>query len=125
MPKTLIQERIASHRRFWKGEGPSLLLISPESGPLYDTTDYARRFVDPQLMWESEIRRAQSAVDWPTDGIPTVRPNLGVIFVPAIAGQSYEVKNDQMPWPGRATGLGRYPRGAPGGCGRGRSDAAC
>ncbi|MCX6914158.1 MAG: hypothetical protein NT167_14080 [Verrucomicrobia bacterium] len=100
MNRPLIQERIASHRRFWKGEGPSLLLISPESGPLYDTTDYARRFVDPQQMWEAEIQRAQLVVDWPTDGIPTVRPNLGVIFVPAIAGQSYELKNDQMPWPG-------------------------
>ena len=100
MNRPLIQERIASHRRFWKGEGPSLLLISPESGPLYDTTDYARRFVDPQQMWEAETQRAQLAVDWPTDGIPTVRPNLGVIFVPAIAGQSYELKNDQMPWPG-------------------------
>ena len=100
MRGTLIQEKIASHRKFWNGEGPSLLLISPESGPLYDTADYAQRFADPQQMWESEIRRAQPILDWPTDGIPTVRPNLGVVFVPSIAGQGYELKDDQMPWPG-------------------------
>ena len=100
MSRTLIEERIASHQRFWKGEGPSLLLVSPESRPLYDTADYARRFADPQQMWESEIRRAQPILDWPTDGIPTVRPNLGVVFVPSIAGQGCEVNNDQMPWPG-------------------------
>jgi len=100
MRGTLIHEKIASHRKFWNGEGPSLLLISPDSGPLYDTADYARRFADPQQMWESEIRRAQPILDWPTDGIPTVRPNLGVVFVPSIAGQGYELKDDQMPWPG-------------------------
>jgi hypothetical protein len=98
--QSLLKERIKSHQSFWRGEGASLLLIPPESGPLYDTADYARRFADPQQMWEAEIRRAQTVVDWPTDGIPTVRPNLGVVFVPAIAGQGCVVKDDQMPWPG-------------------------
>ena len=102
-----IDERIAAHRRFWSGAGPCLLLVQPESGPLYDTTDYAQRFADPRRMWEAEMRRAQSVMNWPTDGIPTVRPNLGVVFVPAIAGQSYEVKNDQMPWPGEPLALER------------------
>jgi hypothetical protein len=100
MSDACIEEKIASHRSFWRGEGPSLLLVPPDSDPLYDTNDYARRFADPQRMWESEIRRAESMVGWPTDGIPTVRPNLGVIFVPSIAGQGYELKDDQMPWPG-------------------------
>jgi hypothetical protein len=103
----LIDEKIASHRRFWEGKGPSLLLVPCESGPLYDTSDYARRFADPQLMWESECRRAQTMVDWPTDGIPTVRPNLGVVFIPAIAGQDYELKPDQMPWPGHPLEMDR------------------
>jgi hypothetical protein len=37
-------------------------------------------------------------IDWPTDGIPTVRPNLGTIFVPALTGQEYLVQVGQMPW---------------------------
>jgi hypothetical protein len=56
------------------------------------------------LMWESEMRRARAAVDWPTDGIPTVRPNLGVIFVPTMAGLGYDLKDEQMPWPGEPLG---------------------
>jgi hypothetical protein len=100
VPGPLIQEKVERHQRFWGGQGPSLLLSSPDSGPLYDTKDYAQRFVDPLRMWESEFQRAQDLVDWPTDGIPTVRPNLGVIFVPSIIGQGYDVKDDQMPWPG-------------------------
>jgi hypothetical protein len=99
-----MKEKIANHRQFWEGKGPSLLLLSPEIAPLYDTTNYDRLFADPQLMWESEMRRAQVLVDWPTDGIPTVRPNLGVIFVPSVAGQGYELKTDQMPWPGEPLG---------------------
>jgi hypothetical protein len=51
-------------------------------------------------MWESEIRRARAVADWPTDGIPTVRPNLGVVFINAIAGQTYLLNEGQMPWPG-------------------------
>ncbi len=46
------------------------------------------------------MRRARALLDWPTDGIPTVRPNLGVIFVPGVVGQNYEVQPGQMPWPG-------------------------
>lgn len=95
-----MKDKIENHRRFWDGQGPSLLLVPAETGPLYDTTDYDRRFADPRLMWEAEMRRARVVLDWPTDGIPTVRPNLGVIFVPAIAGQDYQVQCDQMPWPG-------------------------
>jgi hypothetical protein len=92
--------KIESHRRFWEGQGPSLLLVPTESGPLYDTTDYDRRFADPELMWGAEMRRARAVVDWPTDGIPTVRANLGVVFVPSVAGQGFRVHTDQMPWPG-------------------------
>jgi hypothetical protein len=95
-----LHEKVESHRRFWAGKGPSLLLVPAESDPLYDTTDYDRRFADPRLMWESEMRRAQAVVGWPTDGIPTVRPNLGVVFVPSVAGQGYQIQTDQMPWPG-------------------------
>jgi hypothetical protein len=97
-----MNEEIQAHRRFWEGQGPSLLLIPAQSGPLYDTHDYRRRFLDPQAMWDSEIRRAELPTDWPADGIPCVRPNLGVVFVPSIAGQDYAFQDDQMPWPGAA-----------------------
>lgn len=92
--------RIERHRSFWAGQGPSLLLTSPDSGPLYETSDYRRRFLDPQRMWEAEMRRAEVLIGWPTDGIPTVRPNLGVVFIPSIAGQQFMVQDGQMPWPG-------------------------
>ncbi len=95
-----MRELIERHRRFWRGEGPSLLLVPARDAALYDTARYDRLFAEPPLMWESEMRRARPLVGWPTDGIPTVRPNLGVIFVPSLAGQGYEVKTDQMPWPG-------------------------
>lgn len=95
-----MKEKIQQHRNFWAGQGPSLLLLEAEDQPLYDTADYRRRFLNPQLMWEAEMRRARAILDWPTDGIPTVRPNLGVVFVPAVAGQSYQVHDGQMPWPG-------------------------
>ena len=99
-----MQERIEAHERFWRGEGPCLLLIPPSEQALYDCADYPTRFGDPEAMWESEMARARPAVDWPTDGIPTVRPNLGVIFTPAVAGLSYQLKPDQMPWPGPPLG---------------------
>ena len=88
------------HRRFWRGEGPSLLLIPAARNSLYDLDDYPRRFRDPQAMWESEMARARPVVDWPTDGVPTVRPNLGVTFVPAMAGLPFNLPEGAMPWPG-------------------------
>jgi hypothetical protein len=39
-------------------------------------------------------------LDWPTDGVPTVRPNLGTTFIPALFGQDYHLSDGQMPWPG-------------------------
>ncbi len=95
-----IEARKAAFCEFWAGHGPSLLLLPAGSGPQYDTTDYVARFEDPERMWEAEMRRARAIADWPTDGIPAVRPNLGVIFIPGAAGQAYEVRNDTMPWPG-------------------------
>ncbi len=101
-PMGLIAARKGLHEAFWRGEGPSLILIPVGDGPLYDTSDYYARFHDPAQMWQAEIERARQVIDWPTDGIPTVRPNLGTIFVPALAGQEYLVQNGQMPW-ARAT----------------------
>jgi hypothetical protein len=96
-----MENRIELHRRFWKGGGPSLILIPPFREELYDLNDYPARFQDPRLMWESEIRRARALIDHPTDGIPTVRPNLGVITIPAMAGQTFNTPADSMPWPGK------------------------
>jgi len=89
------------HKKFWNGEGPCLILIPPLKADLYDLDNYPARFRDPRLMWESEIRRAKGVIDWPTDGIPTVRPNLGVITIPAMAGQSFTTPPGSMPWPGK------------------------
>jgi hypothetical protein len=93
-----LKERFDLHNAFWRGEGPGLILIPVGDVPLYDTAGYAARFYEPAKMWEAEIARARSVIDWPTDGIPTVRPNLGTIFVPALAGQEYLVQDGQMPW---------------------------
>ncbi len=101
MADPLMNKR-ALHEAFWRGESPSLILIPRGEQELYDLADYPTRFYDPQAMWESEIRRAEPVVDWPTDGMPTVRPNLGVIFVPAMAGLSYHLPTDAMPWPGES-----------------------
>lgn len=91
---------INRHHAFWLGEGPCLILIPPEKQELYDVRDYPARFSDPQAMWEAEMRRAERVAAWPTDGIPTVRPNLGVVFVPSLAGQGFQLADDTMPWPG-------------------------
>jgi hypothetical protein len=109
MIKTL-GEKIVMHKQFWQGKGPCLILITtPELASLdpgtetldkYDTAGYNERFYAPQKMWESEMRRAREVLDWPTDGIPTVRPNLGTVFIPAMAGQEIRLPENQMPHAG-------------------------
>ena len=95
-----LSDKRQAHERFWQGEGPCLILIPPPEPDMYEPAGYRERFENPRLMWEYEIGNARAVLDWPTDGIPTVRPNLGVVFVPAIAGQAYELREGQMPWPG-------------------------
>lgn len=94
-------EKVELHTRFWQGKGPCLILIPTSQIPQYDTEGYAELFEHPLRMWHSEMHRARPVVGWPTDGIPTVRPNLGVVFIPGIAGQAYTVRDDAMPWPGK------------------------
>ena len=104
-----LQDRLATQRRFWAGEGPSLLFV-PQSDPLFATGEaalysldsYPERFRDPSLMYDSERGRAEQMLDWPTDGVPTMRPNLGTILIPASAGQPFEVRRGAMPWPGES-----------------------
>jgi len=76
-----------------------MALFKTSEAALYDLSDYPERFEDPAKMFASELSRAELMLDWPTDGIPTVRPNLGTIFVPACVGQEYEVRPGNMPWP--------------------------
>ncbi|MBN1864307.1 MAG: hypothetical protein JW808_05350 [Victivallales bacterium] len=95
----MIADKIELHRNFWSGMGSSLILIPPCEGELYDLDDYCRRFNHPAEMWKSEMNRARPVVGWPTDGIPCVRANLGVVFVPALAGQGFKVIEGSMPWP--------------------------
>ncbi|MHC4574115.1 MAG: hypothetical protein ACYS76_08285, partial [Planctomycetota bacterium] len=99
--------KIEMHKAFWRGEGPCLMLTPPgrDMGEMwqvqiYDTGGYRERFYNPGQMWENEMARARPVLDWPTDGIPTVRPNLGVVFVPSMAGQRYEIREGLMPWCG-------------------------
>ncbi len=96
-----LNDKLELYNIFWRGEGPSLILIPNREQLLYDMDDYPARFAEPELMWESELKRSEGFINWPTDGIPTIRPNLGVIFVPALAGQTYKVPEGTMPWPGR------------------------
>ena len=95
-----IHQKMSRHQAFFRGEGPGLLLLQAAYAELYDLTNYAERFDNPERMFKAELDRALSVVDWPTDGIPTVRPNLGTVFVPDTFGQDYQVKPDAMPWPG-------------------------
>ncbi|MFI4911520.1 MAG: hypothetical protein ACIAQZ_07620 [Sedimentisphaeraceae bacterium JB056] len=88
------------HIDFWNGDGSSLIFIPTAQMCQYDVDDYESRFNNPDKMLEAELSRAKAVIDWPTDGIPTVRPNLGTVFIPAIAGQSYSITDGQMPWPG-------------------------
>ena len=104
-----LNEKIEQHQQFWNGEGPSLILIPPARDmhetwqeQIYDTSGYREKFYNPQKMWESEISRARPVTDWPKDGIPTVRPNLGVVFIPSMAGQDYVLREGMMPWAGEA-----------------------
>lgn len=105
---TGLQAKMTYHKNFWDGNGPCLVLIPHGSlnifatgaAALYDLQDYPDRLHRPESMWQSEVSRAEAIIDWPTDGIPTIRPNLGTIFIPAIAGQDYVVQPGQMPWAG-------------------------
>ncbi|HOJ32822.1 MAG TPA: hypothetical protein PKY35_02675 [Candidatus Hydrogenedentes bacterium] len=92
------QEKMKLHESFWLGEGPCLLLIpAPEPDGL---PPYRLQVENPSLMWQAQRDRARMVIDWPTDGIPTIRANYGVVFVPALAGLEFSLQGDQMPWPG-------------------------
>ena len=95
-----ITRKMDEHARFWNGEGSSLLLVPVAVRDLYDLDGYEARFSDPELMFAAESARAEAIKTWPTDGIPTIRPNLGTVFVPSCVGQQYEVRPGSMPWPG-------------------------
>lgn len=95
-----MQERIQRQEAFGKDEGPNLILIPPSSGELHLLENYRRQYEDPQPMWEVQVRRTACIRDWPTDGIPTIRPNLGVTFIPSIMGQPVIVTDGAMPCPG-------------------------
>jgi len=95
-----IVEKIEKQKMFWNGQGPSLILVPAAKMEQYDIDGYRERFYSPERMWKSEMVRALPLVAWPTDGIPTIRPNLGTIFIPTLAGQGYEIREGQMPWSG-------------------------
>ncbi|HBG26541.1 MAG: hypothetical protein A2Y10_01090 [Planctomycetes bacterium GWF2_41_51] len=88
------------HKDFWQSKTSCLIFIPSAQMVQYDTDNYEQRFYDPQKMWDAECKRATAVLDWPTDGIPAIRPNLGTIFIPSIAGQDFVIRDGQMPWPG-------------------------
>lgn len=94
------EQKKQSHIDFWNGKGPSLLFIPAAGIFQYDVDNYKERFNNPSVMLKSELQKAELVIDWPTDGLPAVRSNLGTIFIPAIAGQDYMINDGQMPWPG-------------------------
>ncbi|MBI5094751.1 MAG: hypothetical protein HZB26_20230 [Candidatus Hydrogenedentes bacterium] len=98
----MLHEKIERHKQFWSGAGPSLILI-PAPGEIAATDSVSPAMstfsLNPEEVWKRETTRARSVIDWPTDGIPTVRPNFGVVFIPAMAGQKYLLQDGQMPWP--------------------------
>jgi len=99
----MLHEQIERHKRFWAGEGSSLILIPApaEIMPGDNVSPALSTFsMDPVELYEREAARARAVIGWPTDGIPAIRPNFGVVFVPAIAGQPYLLQEGQMPWPG-------------------------
>jgi len=96
----LTSANMEKQKAFWNDEGPCLILVPTAQMELYDTRGYRQRFYAPEKMWKAEMKRARPVLDWPTDGIPTVRPNLGTIFIPTMAGQGYQIREGQMPWPG-------------------------
>jgi len=99
----MLNEKIERHKEFWAGAGPSLILVpAPAELAATDSVSPAMSTfsLDPEEVWKRETARARAVIDWPTDGIPAVRPNFGVVFVPVIAGQNYLLRDGQMPWPG-------------------------
>lgn len=107
-----MEERVRRHKVFWKGSGPCLIFLPVGDDPslrtgesaLYDLESYPERFESPDLMRDYEISRAYFVNDWPTDGLPAVRPNLGTVFLPSLAGAGYRIVPGQMPWPGKTVG---------------------
>ena len=109
--KNELEKKKEIHRQFWQGKGPCLIFITtPELANLnpdtetldkYDVVGYKEKFYSPVKMWEAEVRRAREVLHWPTDGIATVRPNLGTVFIPAMVGQDFQILENQMPQAGQ------------------------
>jgi len=95
-----LHDRLQTHIDFWNGGKGSLILIPAGNVELYNTSGYKDRFYNPQIMFDYELSRTRGVLDWPTDGLPAIRPNLGTVFVPAIAGQDFIISDENMPWPG-------------------------
>jgi hypothetical protein len=46
-----LKDKIQVHESFWRGEGPSLILIPAVAQDLYDLEEYPARFRNPRAMW--------------------------------------------------------------------------
>jgi hypothetical protein len=95
-----LREKRRAHEAFWAGDGPCLILIPAPTPDDLSLPPYHEQFVDMEAMWRVQRARAEQVIDWPTDGIATVRANLGVVFIPSLAGLGFSQRDEQMPWPG-------------------------
>ena len=95
----MIENKLQLHRQLWE-KGRNLIFQENPAAKPHGFT-YRETYDSPEKMWQTEITNTLVCDNYPTDGIPTVRPNLGVVFIPAIAGQTVRFLNDKdMPWPG-------------------------
>ena len=59
--------------------------------------DLHEQFFSPEAMLVAHLRRLVAVSSVPQDGLPCIRPNLGVVFVPSVFGLEPEVPPDVMP----------------------------
>ena len=57
------EETIAAHQKFWRGDGPCLILVPTGVMAQYDTEGCPRRFENPELMCGAEMHRALGQLD--------------------------------------------------------------
>lgn len=96
----MFEDKYQDHLSVWKSGKNLIFQENPAVIPA--GFNHKEQYDSPEKMWSAENGNAVAYFKFPTDGIPVVRPNLGVVFIPAIAGQAVQFVNDEdMPWPGQ------------------------
>jgi hypothetical protein len=66
--------------------------------PGWPQIPYGQAFRDPARMLVAELWRAYEGALLKDDRVYTIRPNYGLVIIPAILGCVYEQQGDEMPW---------------------------